>query len=63
MITDTLHNLPLYRGLHKNLDIAIAWLQTHDPAALPNGRTEIAGNAVFINVMDADLREGEGAAF
>ena len=63
MITDTLHNLPLYRGLHKNLDIAIAWLQTHDPAALPNGRTEIAGNAVFINVMDADLRPAEGADF
>lgn len=63
MITDTLQNLPRYRGLHENLDTAIAWLQTHDLTALPNGRTEIAGDAVFVNVMDADLRDAEGAAF
>lgn len=63
MITDTLQNLPRYRGLHKNLDTAIDWLQHHDLNALPNGRTEVTGDAVFINVMDADLREGEGAAF
>lgn len=63
MITDTLQNLPRYRGLHKNLDTAIHWLRHHDPNALPNGRTEVAGDAVFINVMDADLREAEGADF
>ena len=63
MITDTLQNLPRYRGLHKNLDIAIDWLQNHDLNALPNGRTEVAGAAVFINVMDADLRQAEGASF
>lgn len=63
MITDTLQNLPRYRGLHKNLDTAIDWLQHHDLNVLPNGRNEVAGDAVFINVMDADLREAEGAAF
>lgn len=63
MITDTLQNLPRYRGLHKNLDLAIDWLQSHDLAALPNGRNEVAGDAVFINVMDADLRDAEGTAF
>ena len=63
MITDTLQNLPRYRGLHKNLDVAIRWLMAHDPAALPNGRTEIDGDRVFINVMDAALRDAEGAAF
>lgn len=63
MITDTLQNLPRYRGLHKNLDTAIDWLRHHDLNALPNGRTEVAGDAVFINVMDADLREAEGADF
>lgn len=63
MITDTLQNLPRYRGLHKNLDTAIHWLRHHDPNALPNGCTEVAGDAVFINVMDADLREAEGADF
>lgn len=63
MITDTLQNLSRYRGLHKNLDIAIDWLQHYTVEDLPNGRTEVAGDAVFINVMDADLREAEGAAF
>ena len=63
MITDTLQNLPRYRGLHKNLNIAIRWLMAHDVAALPNGRTEVAREKVFINVMDADLRDAEGAAF
>lgn len=63
MITDTLQNLPRYRGLHRNLDIAIDWLLTHDLNALPDGRTEVAGTAVFINVMDAALREAEGASF
>lgn len=63
MITDTLQNLPRYRGLHQNLDIAIDWLHSHDLSALPNGRTEVAGDRVFINVMDADLRPAEGAEF
>lgn len=63
MITDTLQNLPRYRGLHPNLDAAIAYLQSHDLAALPLGRTEVQGDAVFINVMDAALRPAEGAAF
>ena len=63
MITDTLQNLPRYRGLHKNLDIAIDWLLHYTVGDLPNGRTEVDGEAVFINVMDADLRDAEGAAF
>lgn len=63
MICDTLQNLDRYRGLHPNLDTAIDWLTTHDPASLPNGRHEVDGERVFLNVMDADLREAEGAAF
>ena len=63
MICDTLQHLDRYRGLHPNLDTAIRWLATHDLAALPNGRHTVDGEKVFINVMDADLREAEGATF
>ncbi len=48
------------RGLHKNLDLAIDWLQSHDPAALPNGRNEVAGDAVSMMVKDADLSGAVG---
>ena len=55
MICDTLQHLVRYRGLHPNLDTAIDYLLTHDLAALPLGRTEVDGENVFINVMEADL--------
>ena len=38
MICDSLEHLDRYRGLHPNLDTAIDYLQTHDLAALPDGR-------------------------
>lgn len=63
MITDTLANLSRYRGLHKNLDAAIDWLAAHDVAGLPDGRTPIRGDEVFVNVMDAGLRDAEDATF
>ena len=53
MICDTLQHLGRYRGLHPNLDTAIDYLLTHDLAALPLGRTEVDGDKVFINLMDA----------
>ena len=61
MICDTLQHLGRYRGLHPNLDTAIDYLLTHDLAALPLGRTEVDGEKVFINVMDADLQPQEGS--
>ena len=63
MITDTLQNLAKYKGLHPALDTAIAYLQSHDLAALPDGKTVVDGEKVFINVMEADLRPADGAAF
>ena len=63
MITDSLTCLDRYLGIHPALDTAIRWLVQHDPAALPNGRTEIDGQDVYINVMDAALRPAEGADF
>ena len=59
MICDALENLNRYRGLHKNLETAIDYLTayrvTHDLSDLPLGRTEVDGENVFINVMEAGL--------
>ena len=60
MICDTLEHLTRYKGLHPNLDTAIDYLLTHDLSALPSGRTEVDGDEVFINVMDAALHSDAG---
>ncbi len=49
MIYDKLCCLDRYLGLSKNLDTAIAFLQTADLSDLPAGRVEIDGDAVFGN--------------
>jgi len=63
VIIDTLQNITRYRGINKNLDTAIEYLLTHDLSALPNGKTVIDKDRVFVNVMDASLRPAEGATF
>ncbi len=63
MLFDTMSNLPRYLGLSANLDTAIRWLSTADLNALPLGRTEIDGDNVFINVMEAEPRSMEGANY
>lgn len=63
MITDLLENLDRYRGLNKNLDTAVEYLRSCDLSALSDGKHEIDGEHVFINVMEADLREAEGALY
>ncbi len=63
MICDTLENLNRYRGIHKNFDTAIdylfAYLLTHDLTELPLGCTEVDGENVLINVMEAELHPDE----
>ena len=56
MICDTLNHPHLYKGFHKNLDTAIAFLAAHPLDTLPLGRTEVDGDEVFINTMDAALK-------
>lgn len=63
MIVDSFDYIACYKGLHPNLDKAIDWLNSHTLDALENGKTIIDGENVFVNVMDADLREADGAAF
>ena len=60
MICDTLEHLGRYRGLCKNLDTAIDYLLAHDLSALPDGRTDVDGDEVFINVMSATLHPDDG---
>ena len=47
MICDTLQHLTRYKGLCKNLDTAIDYLLTHDPASLPLGRTEVMARKFY----------------
>ena len=61
MIVDSFDYIMKYKGLHPNLDTAIDWLNSHTLDALENGKTLIDGDKVFVNVMDADLREADGA--
>ena len=63
MVTDSLQNLEQYRGLHKNMNTVNDFLKKCDLTALPDGKTVIAGERVFVNVMEADLREAEGAEY
>lgn len=63
MIVDSFDYIMKYKGHHPNLDVAIDWLNSHTLDALKNGKTIIDGDKVFVNVMDADLREADGAAF
>ena len=63
MIVDSFDYIACYKGLHPNLDKTIDWLNSHTLDALENGKTIIDGENVFVNVMDADLRDADGAAF
>lgn len=53
MIFDKLANIAVYKGMNPNLDTAIDFLLSHDLEALPLGRTEIDGDNVFLNKMEA----------
>lgn len=49
MIVDRIENLERYACLGKNFATAAEYVRTHDLRLLPNGRTEVDGNCVFIN--------------
>ena len=59
MIYDKLENIGLYQGCHPNLDLAIRFILEHDLASLPPGKTEIAGDQVYVNVQDTTARPFE----
>ena len=57
MIYDLLANIGNYRGMNRNLDKAIDYLMTVDINTLPLGKTEIDGDRVFLQVMEARTHE------
>lgn len=63
MIYDKLTNICNYLGCNKNLDIAISYISTHDLSLLPMGRTELSGNDVYINVMEATAASADEQGF
>lgn len=63
MIYDGLSSIGLYKGLYRGLDVLIDWLADNDPADLPLGKTQILGDKVFANVMNASTRTFEDARF
>ena len=63
MIYAALADAARYLGMDKNLDIALRYILEHDLNALPMGRTELAGDAVFINVAEFEAKPLEGATY
>ena len=53
MIYDKLENIGRYKGMNKHLDTAIDYILHNDLSSLPSGRTELDGDNVYINVMEA----------
>lgn len=62
MIYDKKANISRYLGLAANLDTAIRFIQSADLAALPKGRTEIDGDAVFVNHFGYETAEKTDAS-
>lgn len=57
MITDTLKNISLYRGISKHMDTAIDFIQAADLSALSDGKHVVEGENVFVNVMSPQFKE------
>lgn len=61
MIYDKIENAERYKGMDANLDKALAYLAETNFSLLPNGRTEIDGDDIFVNVMEiSTIREQDG---
>ena len=63
MIYDLISNIGNYKGISKHLDKAIEFIMETDLQGLPLGRTEIDGNHVFINVMEASTKDAKELNF
>lgn len=63
MIYDSIKNVGRYEGVSKHLDTAIKFIKENDLNTLPLGKTEIDGEYVFINVMEAVAKPEEEINF
>ncbi len=58
MILDDIKNLGQYYGISRNLDLVIEKMPTFDFETLADGRHEIDGEQVFLNIMHTELGKG-----
>ena len=63
MIYDTFENLSLYKGMSKNVDIAIRYILNNELDTLPLGKTIIDSDKVFVNVVEGPTTPGDKAKF
>ncbi len=63
MIFDKITHLSSYLGISANLDTAIRFLLETDLSALPEGKTSVDGDRVYVNVMSACARPEEELRF
>ncbi len=61
MILDSLDNLGRYSPLNPRFGHVCQWLQSVDPAALPDGRYEIDGADIFATIGESTLRPAADA--
>lgn len=63
MIYDVLENLEQYTGLFEYLDTALTFLAETDLDALPQGRTDIDGDNVYLTVQNATAAASDARPF
>jgi YhcH/YjgK/YiaL family protein len=63
VIYDQLSHVQRYKGMFPALDTALDFLDAADLNALPLGRTEVDGDRVFVNVMEAVTKPSEEGVF
>ena len=56
MIYDKTENAQRYMGISRNLDRALRYMAETDLAQMEDGRHEIEGDEVFVNIMQADTK-------
>ena len=55
MIYDLMENIDRYRGMLPALDRAIDYLERTDLHQLPDGRVDVEGDTIFVNLMTVDF--------
>lgn len=63
MIYDRIENISKYMGISKNLDKAFRFIQSTDLRSLPQGKTKIDGDNLFVNVMAVDKNQIDAEYF
>lgn len=62
MIVGNIKNLNTYKGLHKNIDIAIDYVNNTDLLSLELGKHEISGKDVYVNRLSYQAKPLENCS-